>query len=68
MNRSINEAFEKGIKDDATPEYVIKQVCTDHKYSLNIKYVVIVCQTSWYRYPKTENRARRRGSKPNPPK
>jgi len=26
MNRSINEAFEKGIKDDATPEYVIKQV------------------------------------------
>ena len=37
MNRSINEAFEKGIKDDATPEYVIKQVCTDHKSSLNIK-------------------------------
>lgn len=25
MNRSINEAFEKGIKDDATPEYVITQ-------------------------------------------
>ena len=40
MNRSINEAFEKGIKDDATPEYVIKQVCTDHKSSLNIKNVI----------------------------
>ena len=38
MNRSINEAFEKGIKDDATPEYVIKQVCKDHKISLNIVF------------------------------
>ena len=68
MNRSINEAFEKGIKDDATPEYVIKQVCTDHKSSLIINNVFIVCQTPWYRYPKAENRARRRGSKSNPPK
>ena len=40
MNRSINEAFEKGIKDDATPEYVIKQVCTDHKSSLIINNVL----------------------------